>query len=92
MLRDAGRLREKIGGSFTCAGGDGADERLLSIQGLSAGIWGVVYWESAAKERSQRFGAQTPTRTRQAAMTRFRLFDESVGQHSIPTESDTYCI
>lgn len=79
-------------GSFTWAGRDDADERLPFIQGLSAGIWGVVYWASAAKERSQRFGAQMPTRTRQAAMTRFRLFDESVGQRSIPTESDTYCM
>lgn len=33
----------------------------------------MVYWESAARERSQRLGAHTPTRTRHVAMTRLKL-------------------
>lgn len=46
-----------------------------STQGLSGGTGGVLYWESAARERSQRLGAHTPTRTRHAAMTRLKLED-----------------
>ena len=48
----------------------------LSIHGFSLGVAGVVYCERAVRERSQRFGTHTPTRTRQAATSRLPLVGE----------------
>lgn len=45
----------------------------FSIHGFSLGGAGVVYWERAAIERSQRLGAHTPTRTRHAEVMRLPL-------------------
>lgn len=44
-----------------------------STHGFSGGIRGTVYCATAGRERSQRLGAHTPTRTRQAATRRFAL-------------------
>ena len=44
-----------------------------SIHGFSGGIRGTVYCATAGRDKSHRFGAQTPTRTRQAATTRLTL-------------------
>ena len=66
---DGGRVEEGdgvTGRDFTLA-----LER--SIQGFSGGILGTVYWATAVSDRSHRFGAQTPTRTRQAATRRLAL-------------------
>ena len=58
--------------------GDDARERGLSIQTDSGGVLGTVYCVSAARERSERLGAQTPTRTRHAATSRFALEEGGV--------------
>ncbi len=44
-----------------------------STHGFSGGILGTVYCATAGKDISHRFGAQTPTRTRQAATRRLTL-------------------
>lgn len=48
-----------------------------STHGFSGGVCGVVYWESAARDRSHRLGTHTPTKTLQAAMIRFALYMKS---------------
>jgi len=68
-----------VGGSIrVCVGLDvlfsGSDSGLgLCTHGFSFGILGVVYGDRAASERSHFFGAQTPMRTRQAAIKRLAL-------------------
>lgn len=44
-----------------------------SIHGLSGGVSGTVYCFRAATDISHFFGVQTPTRTRQAAISLFAL-------------------
>lgn len=44
-----------------------------SIHGFSGGIRGTVYCAIALRDMSHRLGAQTPTRTRQAATRRLAL-------------------
>lgn len=70
------RFLEALTGGSTVVGGTMA-ALVRSIQGLSAGVTGVVYCDSAASDRSHRFGVQTPTKTRHAATTRLAL-EESV--------------
>lgn len=59
--------------------GDGVAARDLvlalvrSIHGFSGGTRGTVYWATAERDMSHLFGAQTPTRTRQAATRRLAL-------------------
>ena len=55
------------------SGRDLALALVRSIHGFSGGILGTVYWATAERERSQRLGAQTPTRTRHAATSRLAL-------------------
>lgn len=46
---------------------------VFCTHGFSFGILGVVYGDSAVRDRSHFFGAQTPIRTRQAAIKRLAL-------------------
>lgn len=48
-----------------------------SIHGFSGGIRGTVYCAIALRDMSHRLGAQTPTRTRQAATRRLALQDQN---------------
>ena len=44
-----------------------------STHGFSGGTRGTVYCATAGRDKSHRFGAHTPTSTRQAATRRFAL-------------------
>lgn len=74
ILRVGGRrLREDLTGGSSEEEGGAMAALVRSTHGLSAGVIGVVYCESAESDRSQRLGVHTPTKTRHAATSRLAL-------------------
>lgn len=88
ILRVGGRrLRADVTGGSSSVGG------AMVFCKLSPWAAGVVYCERAARDRSQRFGAQTPTNTRHAATSRLALVNKTVSKHTLSQEivQGAYC-